>query len=280
MISFASIAVMIGGIALICVLVICLMLYYKFKYHTKITTFLIGAATFILFALVLEQLMHVLVLFKSPVGDKIQNNIWLYALYGGLAAGVFEETGRLIAMKFLLKKKHGKPHTALMYGAGHGGIEALLVGGLSLVSNLIYSFLINAGQEQMLLSQVPAEQQETVQASFNQLKAASPALSAAILAERVTAVTLHIALSVLVWTAVVKKKPPMYLLAICLHFLLDATAVLFKDKVPIAVLELLLFVTSVLAALLAYAVWKKHLAGGPQETVPEETVIAEETLSE
>ncbi|MBP0970583.1 MAG: YhfC family intramembrane metalloprotease [Oscillospiraceae bacterium] len=273
MISNASIAVMIGGIALICVMVICLMLYYKFKYHTKITTFLIGAATFILFALVLEQLMHVLVLFKSPVGDTIQNNIWLYALYGGLAAGVFEETGRLIAMKFLLKKEHRKPHTALMYGAGHGGIEALLLGGLSLLSNLIYSFMINAGQEQMLLSQIPAEQLETVQESFKQLKEASPALFAAIPAERVSAVTLHIALSVLVWTAVVKKKPTMYMLAILLHFLLDAVAVLLKDKIPIAALELLLFVISVLTALLAYAVWKKHLAGGQQEAVPEGTAI-------
>ena len=259
MVSTASVIVMLAGIVFIFALVIGLMLFYKRKYHTYLSTFLIGAATFILFALVLEQLMHVLVLFKLPVGEKIQNNIWLYALYGGLAAGVFEETGRWFAMKFLLKRKHDKPHTALMYGAGHGGIEALLLGGLSLVSNMIYSFMINAGQEQMLLNQIPAEQLEAVQTSFNQLKEASPALFAAIPAERVSAVTLHIALSVLVWTAVVKKKPPMYLLAIFLHFLVDATAVLLKDKIPIAVLELLIFAMSVLVALLAYAVWRKHL---------------------
>lgn len=272
MVPSTSIAVMICGIVFILVLVIGLLLFYKFKYHTKITTFLIGAAAFILFALVLEQIMHVIVLFKSPAGDKIQNNIWLYALYGGLAAGVFEETGRLIAMKFLLKKEHDKPHTALMYGAGHGGIEAVLLGAMSLVSNIIYSLMINAGQEQMLLSQVPAEQKEALQTAFTQLKEYSPAVFAAVPAERLSAVTLHIALSVLVWTAVVKKKPAFFFLAILIHTAVDAVAVLLKDRIPIPVLELIIFAMSVIAAVFAYIIWKKHLKGAPSETtVPEES---------
>ena len=48
------------------------------------TTFLIGAGTFILFAMILEQLFHGLVLF-SGIGAVIQGNIWLYGLYGGRA---------------------------------------------------------------------------------------------------------------------------------------------------------------------------------------------------
>lgn len=266
MVPSASIAVMIGGIVFIVVLVIGLLLYHKFKFHTKVTTFLIGAATFLLFALVLEQIMHYIVLFKTPAGDKIQNNIWLYALYGGLAAGIFEETGRLVAMKFLLKKEHEKPHTALMYGTGHGGFEALAVGVLSLVSNMIYALMINAGQEQMLLGQVPAEQKETLQTALMQLKTYSPALFAAIPAERLSAVTLHIALSVLVWTAVVKKKPAFFFLAILIHFLLDAMTVLLKDRVSIPVLELIIFAVSVIAAIFARTVWKKHLKAAPAET--------------
>lgn len=265
MVSSASIAVMTGGIIFILALVIGLMLYYKFKYHTKIKTFLIGAAVFFLFALVLEQLVHVLVLFVLPIGKKIQSNLRLYALYGGLAAGIFEEAGRWFAMRFLLKKEHDKPHNALMYGAGHGGCEALLIGILSLISNLVYAFMINAGQEQMLLSQVPAEQQETLQTAFTQLKEYSPAVFAAIPAERLSAVILHIALSVLVWTAVVKKKPAMFLLAIFMHFFVDALSVIVKEKIPIAVLELLIFAMSVLAAFLAYAVWKKNLNGKPAD---------------
>ena len=41
-----------------------------------------------------------------------------------VAAGVFEETGRLLAMKFCMKKDLDKKN-AIMYGIGHGGIRFL-----------------------------------------------------------------------------------------------------------------------------------------------------------
>ena len=114
--------------------------------------------------------------------------------------------------------------------------------------------MINAGQEQMLLSQVPADQQETLQTAFTQLKEASPALFAAVPVERLSAVTLHIALSVLVWTAVVKKKPQMFFFAVFLHTLVDAITVLLKEQVPIFVLELIIMVFSVVTALIALSI--------------------------
>ena len=57
--------------------------------------------TFIISALVLEKLLHAAV-FKA-FGTALNANIWLYTLYGGLAAAVFEETGRLLAMKYAMK---------------------------------------------------------------------------------------------------------------------------------------------------------------------------------
>ena len=66
--------------------------------------FLVGAGTFFLFALVLEQILHTLV-FTSPLGPVLQGNIWLYGLYGGLAAGVFEEAGRFAAFKLVLRER-------------------------------------------------------------------------------------------------------------------------------------------------------------------------------
>ena len=66
-----------------------------------------------LFALILEPVLHNLVL-GSAAGAAIQENILLYGLYGGLAAGVFEETGRLMAFRFVLKKQ-GKRITALSF---------------------------------------------------------------------------------------------------------------------------------------------------------------------
>ena len=70
----------------------------------------------------------------------IRGNIWLYALYGGLMAGLFEETGRYLAFSFALKKYRAKNVNALMYGAGHGGFEAIVIVGLTMINNIVWSF--------------------------------------------------------------------------------------------------------------------------------------------
>ena len=74
---------------------VCLALFLVRRYHAKLSTILIGAGTFILFALVLEAIMHQIVL-KGAYGSAITGNPLWYALYGGLAAGVFEESGRFL----------------------------------------------------------------------------------------------------------------------------------------------------------------------------------------
>ena len=70
------------------------------KHRANLSTILIGAGVFIVFALVLESIVHQIVL-NGPSGAAIQGKTLYYALYGGLMAGLFEETGRFLAMKFL-----------------------------------------------------------------------------------------------------------------------------------------------------------------------------------
>lgn len=74
----------------------------------------------------------------------------------GSGCSGFEETGRLIAMKFWMKKWLDFPN-ALMYGIGHGGVEAILLGGLSGISNLVSMLMINSGAMQNTLAALPAE---------------------------------------------------------------------------------------------------------------------------
>lgn len=107
---------------------------------------LIGAVTFIIFAMVLEQISHFFVL-GSEMGEEIpllRNSPWLYVLYGVLAAGVFEETGRLVAF-LLMKRRYRKLDSAISYGIGHGGVEAVLLLGIGMVSAIIFSVLLNSG---------------------------------------------------------------------------------------------------------------------------------------
>ena len=221
-----------------------LMLYF-WKKGGKWIAFLIGAGTFFLFALILESIFHNLV-FLTPLWAVLQNNIWLYGLYGGLAAGVFEETGRLLAFKLLLKNER-EPITALSYGIGHGGMEAILLVGLTMVNNLILAAAVSAGG---ITDPAVLELAEQL--------AATPAgmfLWAAF--ERLGAIILHLANSVLVFAAVREPgKKWLFPAAILTHAAVDFVAVVSNAYLPVAALEIIVLVLAVIVALFAGKVYR------------------------
>ena len=237
---------------------IVLLIYYKRK-GAEILPFFIGCAVFVLFALILEALMHQLVLKVLPVGEKIMGNTLLYALYGGLAAGVFEETGRYLAFRTVLKKRLGNDRNALMYGAGHGGIEAILLLGFAYISNIVMSVLINAGQTDLLTATAAGEAAAQLKAVFETLTATAPWTYLLAIVERAVAITTHICLSVLVFFAV--KKPGkgwLFPAAILLHAALDGIMVILAAHLPVAAVEGCLVVMALGLVFLAQAVWKKN----------------------
>ena len=88
------------------------------------TAALVGAGCFIGYALVLEQLLHAAVFSLFPA---ITLYPAAYTAYGCLAAGLFEETGRLMGLSLLCKKDRDLA-LGVGYGIGHGGVEAALLG--------------------------------------------------------------------------------------------------------------------------------------------------------
>lgn len=206
--------------------------------------FLVGAATFIVFALILERILHLLIL-RSGAGVVIQGNIWLYGLYGGLAAGVFEETGRFLAFRFVLRDQTARI-TSLAYGIGHGGIEAFLVAGLTMASNLILGLTYTHG------GAIPSEIIPAVEALL-----AIPAPTFLWSGfERLSAMALHMALSVLVFASVRTDRRWLYPAAILIHAAVNFMAVVVNAYLPIAATELLILLLVVIAALWAARVYK------------------------
>ena len=257
MIPGLSIFMMFFGLLFSIAFPVALFIVIKKKYKTGIAPFFIGCAVWFGFAMILEQIMHSVILNSSSIGGTITGNIYLYALYGGLAAGLFEETGRFVAMKFWLKKYYANPYNSIMYGAGHGGIEVLLILGVANINNIIYSVLYNAGLSNILLDPLPAESKEIVMNSFELLKTTSPLAFLAGDFERIVAVILHISLSVLVWMSVVYGKRILFPLAIFLHFLMDASSVLVNEWTgSIVIVEVVIAVISLGCAFFAYYLWK------------------------
>lgn len=223
-----SIAIMAFTMVLGVVFPIALMIFVKKRYHLGLKPFFIGCLTMFLFAFILEQIAHAAVL-GSPAGAVIQNNVWLLAAYGALMAGIFEETGRFLTMKFTLRKEHSDDHNAIMYGIGHGGIEMAVILTLGMVNNLVYSLLINGGQAETLLAPLDAASQETLRGVFQELADSPSYMFLLGTVERLAAITAQVSLSVLVWIAVTRTgKKFLYVLAIFLHFLLDAVAVVLS----------------------------------------------------
>ncbi|MBR0206809.1 MAG: YhfC family intramembrane metalloprotease [Clostridia bacterium] len=247
--------------ALFCFAMPVLLLIYYRKKGADILPFFIGCLVFVMFALILEPLMHQLVLKVLPVGKTIMGNTLLYALYGGLAAGIFEETGRFLAFKTVLKKQLGNDRNALMYGAGHGGIEAILTVGFTYIGNIVISVLINAGQTDMLMATATGETAEQLQAVLDSLITTAPWTYLLAIVERALAVTTHICLSVLVFFAV--KKPGkgwLFPLAILLHAAFDGILVILAAHLPAAAVEGCLVVMTLGLVFLVRSMWKKNAA--------------------
>ena len=208
------------------------------------TAFLTGAGTFVLFAMVLEPILHNLIL-RSPAGAAIRQNILLYALYGGLAAGLFEETGRLLAFRFILNP-HTARITALSYGIGHGGIEAFLVMGLSMIANLSLGLAYTSG------APLPAET-----AAAAEIILSTPAgmfLWGGL--ERLSAMALHMALSVLVFASVRTGRRLLFPAAIAVHAGVNFAAVVANAHLPIAATEAVVLLLTALACLWAARIYE------------------------
>ncbi len=235
MISNLQILAMAASAAVSILLPLVLLIVWKRRTHAPLRAAFLGAAVFVVFVMVLERMLHGLVLGEGSV---VLRTPWLYVLYVSLAAGLFEETGRYLSFRFLLKKYDSRA-TGVMYGIGHGGIEAILLCGINMVVYILLAVEFNqaggltaAAQYYYSGGSVPA-----IGLYYTPVWAfLVPGL------ERLTALALQIALSVVVFQAAQRQgKRHWYFYAVGLHAAVDAVAALYQLGIltSVAVTELI-----------------------------------------
>ncbi len=235
-------------------------LFLRKKCHAEISGLLMGALTFIVATMVLEQMLHTVVFMAA--GEIINNNIWLYALYGAAAAAVFEECARYFVMKrFLQRRNQLTRENALMYGVGHGGIEAILVTGFAYVNNIITSYLINSGGITANLEALDEANRALALQSLEVLGNTDSLMFYLGGIERVLAFALQIALSVLVYRAAKLGQRQYLILALAIHFGVNFITVLLAQYLPVAAAELILLVMVAGAAWFAYRLYHQAEEG-------------------
>jgi uncharacterized membrane protein YhfC len=186
----------------------------------------VGAATFIL-----SQIGHLPfnAAALNPVLRGLPDNAWrvpLQALALGLSAGVFEEIARYLVYRFWIKDAR-QWRQGVMFGAGHGGVEAMIVGVLAGMTALNLVVLTTVDPATLgLAGEQLAEVERQVAAALS-----VPwyfALLGAV--ERAFAMTFHIAAAVLVLQAVRRRNLLWLLAAILWHTALNAVSLIVLDR--------------------------------------------------
>ncbi len=186
----------------------------------------------------------------------------LSAPVASYTAGLFEETGRLVVMILLLKGFH-RFVDGVAFGLGHGGLEAVLLVGLSTVSNIGLAVVINSGQWSSVAASMPPE---VAQQMFKALTTTPPATFLLGGVERVAAVVLHVCCSLLVlWGVHAGRRLLAWAVAVLVHGSFNLVAVLLAPRMSLYLVEALLLV---LAAALATIAWRSRHRFAPRLEPP------------
>ena len=239
------------------------------KQQTKISYLIAGAVGFIVSARVLELGVHLFcIVADNPVSRFINGNTVAFVLYGIIMAGVFEECGRYIVLKYIMKKNR-TPENAVMYGIGHGGIEILAVLLPSMILYLVIAVLFSAGNIENALSTLNITEQ-TAAAALPSVQAAAAfdyAMMAMNVMERLFAMLLHIGLTVVVYYGVVSAKKICLPMAIVLHMLADTFPALYqRSVVPLWAVEIWAALWTAVIVFIAVKLYRKMKVSSSTET--------------
>ena len=212
----------------------------KHKAQTNIGYLIAGAVGFMVSARVLELGAHYFcIVSDNPVSRFINGSTAAYVLYGTVMAGVFEECGRYIVLKYIMKKNRTREN-AVLYGIGHGGIEILAVILPAMITYLAVAVTFSKGSVQEALAALKITE-DTAAAALPSVQAAAAfdyGMMAMNVVERLFAMFLHIGLTVVVFYGVKCTGKGYLPLAILLHMLMDAFPALYqRGAVPLWAVE-------------------------------------------
>jgi uncharacterized membrane protein YhfC len=208
------------------------------KFGLSWRLFWIGAATFILsqvghipFNAGLTALFQKGILPSPPAAWQLVFN----AIVLGLSAGLFEEISRFAVYRWWVKDARSWGR-GLLLGAGHGGIEAMLVGGLLLVS-FFYMFAI---KDTDLAALVPVDQLPLAQQQVEAYWSATWYDSLLGAVERSFTLPAHLAFSILVLQVFLRRQLRWLWFSVAWHALLNAITLFIAGTWNIYLAELAL----------------------------------------
>lgn len=233
--------------------------YRRYKKKLKWKYLIGGMLGFLLSARVLELGVHyVCLIMDNPVSRMINSHTLVYVIYGISMAGLFEEVGRYLILKYLLKKDHSYEN-AVYYGIGHGGIEVWAVILPAIILELVIAVMSLTQDTQSVYKAFHITKQTASQAlpvfmAASQYQFVSMYVN---VLERIMTMFVHISLTVIVFQSIIKSKKQYLLYGIGLHMLVDLFPALYqRGAVSLVVSEIGLFFLTICIIVIAYKIIK------------------------
>ena len=192
-------------------------IYVRKKENAPPNAVLIGAVIFVIFQVLTRIPLIGYIQGTTWYFHYISFNIWAMIAYWAFSAGVFEECGRFVAFRYLLKRDLTWS-CAIAYGIGHAGVEAMYIG-------VAYV------------------------AAVKNIYAAAPLTLLLPGVERLLALFIQIALSLLVLYGVRNRRYVFLLWAILIHTLIDAPTLLVHNTL---ILEGYVFLVALVSCFYIY----------------------------
>jgi uncharacterized membrane protein YhfC len=254
-VDLLSITHFLNGILMIAI-PISLGIYLTSKFRLGWKIWLVGGAAF-----VVSQLFHLPfnLTLLNPILANIQQALpgargaMVVAGLLGLSAGMFETTARYAMYRWWLKDARSW-RKGILAGAGHGGVEAIILGSLVLLAfiNMMAYRQVDLGSLDLTTSQVEQLQQQTqVYWSLTWYDSMLGVM------ERIFTIPFHIAASLIVLQVFTRKPGKQQIgwlfLAVFLHASMDASAVFIAGKYGVYTAETVLGVLALIAVLIIFA---------------------------
>jgi len=199
------------------------------RLHTRWLAWLAGAGTFFVFQLVLR--VPWVAALSAALGPTLKGSTALstaYIVFLSFTAGLFEETGRWVAYRFVWKDRAAK--NALMLGLGHGGFESMVLVGLSIAGSLFLYVALSHGVELPIPEAALGELEK-------QLSALTPLNALAGGVERLSAMAMHAGCSLLVFQVFRRGQLRWLWLSMGVHTTMNIVGVLLAKHAGVWISE-------------------------------------------
>ena len=232
----------------------------KHKEQIKISWLIAGAIGFMVSARVLELGVHYFCMIAdNPVSRFIGGHTVAFVVYGITMAGVFEECGRFIVMKYIMKKNRTREN-AILYGIGHGGIEIIAVLIPGMISSLVIAVMLSTADRATALGTLGITEANAPAAltSVRAVAAFDYGMMTANVIERIFAMLLHIGLTVIVYYGIAHARKWCLPAAIGLHMLMDLFPALYqRNVVPLWMVEVWAAFVTVIVVMTAVKLYRQ-----------------------